>query len=188
MVDQIHPLGDMPRRFAEEYLIDFKAGPAALRAGYAAMNEGYLLLTDPRIQALIKDGKRKISERVNISIDNTLEMLRRIAHGDITPVLRTLADDGKGSTFIERFEALPDEVRACVKSIKWTKNGPEIILHDKIAALTLIGKYQGIFTDKSETKLVGPNGGPVQVETINPEMDAKTAAEMYAATIGEGGK
>lgn len=173
-------LTERARNFAAEYLIDFKAGPAALRAGYETASVGSQLLQDPRIKALINEGKRKATDRVNISVDNTLEILRSIAQADITDVLKPLIIAGSDAAMVvSALESLPDYVRHAIKSVKWTKNGPEFVMHDKVQAVAMIGKYYGLFVEKHE--LSGPGGGPVQL--INSEMSAKEAADLYAATL-----
>ena len=52
-------------------------------------------------------------------------------------------------------------------------------MHDKMKAIELIGKYYGLFNDT--LKLVGPNGGPVEI--ITPDMSPKEAADAYAAML-----
>ena len=177
-VDELHPRA---RLFAEEYLIDFKAGPAALRAGYETAKSGYDLIQDPRVKALINEGRRKATERVQISVDNTLEILRIIAQADIVEVMKRFMMAGSQAELLAALNDMPDDLRHAIKSVKWTKNGPEFVMHDKVAAVAQLGKYFGLFIEKHE--LTGPGGGPIK--TVTSEMTAKEAADAYAATLLE---
>ncbi len=176
-MNEVVPLDDRWNTFAAEYCVDFVVARAAARAN-VNLPSAYAMINDPRVIALIKEAKRKASERVNISIDNTLEQLRMVANADIVDVLDALSHV-EGETLTERLRKLPDEVRYAIKSIKWTKNGPEIVMHDKLVAIKMIGQYFGLFSDKLE--LTGPNGGPVQM--ITADMSPKEAADAYMATL-----
>lgn len=171
----VEPLHEHWKVFAAEYCVDFVVARAAERAN-VSVGAAYMMMPDPRIQALIKENKRRASERVNVSIDATLEQLRMIANGDVVTVLGALSP---GESLQEALERLPIETRYAIKSIKFTKNGPEIVMHDKIAAIKMIGQYFGLFSDRIE--LSGPGGGPV--ELINGSMSPKEAADAYALTL-----
>ena len=47
------------------------------------------------------------------------------------------------------------EFDAAISKVKYTSRGIEIILHDKLKALELLGKYLGLFKDKVEIEDVG---------------------------------
>lgn len=191
-------LSGMARRFAEEYLIDFKAGPAALRAGYATPETGYQLLHDPRVDALIREGKRKSSERVNISVDSTLDsfrMMREVTAADffymaeimeIVPGMpgATPVEQGTGRFYmaLKPLGEWTDEMRHALKSIKHGPNGPEIVLHDKIAANVHIGKFLDMFVERTDLTTGGKSLGE---DLVKATMTPKEAAEAYASTLGK---
>lgn len=179
-------LNDQSRLFAAEYVIDFNGKAAAERAGVPIQSREYKAATwlrDPRIQALIRDHKHKVMLRSNISADWTLEKLRQLADTDITDILGlVLSYNGDREEFMTAFRALPDDVRASVKSVKWTKYGPEIIQHDKPQAIMAVGKYFGLFNDKLE--ITGAGGGAIQ--TVTTTMTPKEAADAYASQIKAG--
>lgn len=190
MTDDPTPLSDMARRFAEEYLIDFNGSAAALRAGYAHGSTAYDLLKDPRVDALIREGKRRSSERVNVSIDSTLENFRVmtvVKASDFFYMKQAFVDvpgqmpapAGDPYMALKPLDQWTDEMCAALKSIKHGPNGPEIVLHDKIAANFNIGKYLAMFVDRKEVS--APGGGPVQLVTTT--MNVKEAAEAYASTL-----
>jgi hypothetical protein len=173
----VEPLDDRWKVFAAEYCVDFVVSRAADRANVSA-TAAYMMMADQRIQALIKENKRRASERVNVSIDATLEQLRMIANGDVVTVLGALSQSA-GESLQAALEQLPAETRYAIKSIKFTKNGPEIVMHDKLAAIKMIGQYYGLFSERIE--LSGPGGGPVELITGN--MSPKEAADAYALTL-----
>ena len=181
-IEELHPSA---RRFAEEYVRDFKIAPSAERAGVSEAHARDLL-RDPRVQALIKESKRRASENVAVSVDMVLDELRKIATAsalDAFDVIDMPGYDGKLRGYPSlNLAKLTDDQRAAIKSIKFTKEGPSIEFHDKIAALHRLGLFFSMFTEKHE--LTGPGGAPLQM--ITETMTAKEAAELYKASL-EGG-
>lgn len=184
--NNIAELNDQSRLFAAEYVVDFNGKAAAERVGVPIPSREFKAagwLRDPRIQALIREHKHKVALRSNISADWTLEKLRQLADTDITDILGLiLSYNGDRVQFMADFRALPADVRASVKSVKWTKYGPEIIQHDKPQAIMAVGKYFGLFNDKLE--ITGAGGGAIQ--TVTTTMTPKEAADAYASQIRAG--
>lgn len=89
--------------FANEFLKDFTASKAALRAGYSdqtARKVGYQLLMKPHIAARIEALQGERSKRTKIDSDEILRRLARIAEhtereGDYNAALRSLELLGK---------------------------------------------------------------------------------------------
>lgn len=78
-------LTEKQKRFCEEYLIDFNATQAALRAGYSqktAYSIGDENLRKPEIQSEIQALIKKRSERTGISADTVITELAKIAFSD----------------------------------------------------------------------------------------------------------
>lgn len=193
-------LSPLARRFAEEYLIDFKAGPAALRAGFQTASPGYALIHDPRVQALINEGKRKASERINISVDSTLEsfrIMRDVTAADFFYMAEVMAElpsgmpgvapqfvgTGRFYMALKPLEEWTDEMRHALKSVKHGPNGPEIVLHDKLAANVHIGKYLKMFVDQTDITSGGKSLGE---DLVTATMSPKEAAEAYQSTLKAG--
>jgi phage terminase small subunit len=62
-------LSPRQRAFAEEYIVDFNASAAAIRAGYAINNserQGYLLVRHEGIAAMIDHLRRSREQRINV--------------------------------------------------------------------------------------------------------------------------
>ena len=78
-------LTEKQKRFCEEYLIDFNATQAALRAGYSqktAYSIGDENLRKPEIQSEIQSLIKKRSERTGINADIVIKELVKIALAD----------------------------------------------------------------------------------------------------------
>ena len=78
-------LTEKQKRFCEEYLIDFNATQAALRAGYSqktAYSIGDENLRKPEIQLEIQTLIRKRSERTGINADIVIKELVKIAFAE----------------------------------------------------------------------------------------------------------
>jgi len=164
----VDDISDLARRFAGEYLVDFKVGPAARRAGCTeAVANGFL--ADPRVQSLINDSKRRASDRVNISVDWVLEKYRRIIEGSPIDYFET-----GGRYRLKAFDDLTDEQRDALKSIKYTANGPAVEVHDKIGALKAIGTFLDMFVERHEhTGTIETKRAALTPEEIVAELEAR---------------
>lgn len=78
-------LTTMMQLFVLEYIKDFKAGPAARRAGYSAKTAdqaAHQMLKDPRVKDAIAVALKERKERLHIDADNVLWMWWQIATAD----------------------------------------------------------------------------------------------------------
>lgn len=78
------------RRFADEYLIDLKARPAALRAGYAessAQVQADRMLKNPYVSAYIRMRQAEASERTGIKQDALLQRLEAMSRADVNELV-----------------------------------------------------------------------------------------------------
>lgn len=74
--------------------------------------------------------------------------------------------EGVGEAIFKDSRKASREARSLYAGVKVTKDGMTVNLHDKVAALQLVGRHLGMFTDKTEHS--GPAGGPIQVVTGVP--------------------
>lgn len=136
--------------FVEEYLIDFNATQAAIRAGYSvdtAYQTGAENLKKPQIKKAVEQKIAERSRRTGITQDRVVQELARIAFVKITDVVD---DDGSIIT-----DANDDDL-ACIESYKVedsnTINGGsrkrEVKLASKMKALELLAKHLGMLNDK----------------------------------------
>ena len=145
--ETVQELTDKQVRFVEEYLVDFNATQAALRAGYSpktANEQGSRLLANVSISDYIDKAMAERSRRTGISQDRVILELARIGFAKITDVIDPATAEIKtGAT---------DDDLACIQSIK-VKPGEfgterEVKMYDKKAALVDIGKHLGMFREK----------------------------------------
>ena len=132
------------KAFIAEYLKDFNATQAAIRAGYsekwAGPNSGKLL-KNTKIAAEIK---RHLAERA-LSADEVLARISDQAKGSAEDYL-TIDEWGYVSLDLERMKA--EGKLHLVKKYKVTKHATEIELYDAQSALVHLGKHHGLWTDK----------------------------------------
>ena len=136
------------RAFVEEYIVDFNATQAAIRAGYSEKTAYSIGWENLRIPEIADDIERRISE-LALGKHETLIRLGEQARAEYAKYI----DATGGSPSID-VEAMLDDGKAhLIKSIKHTSNGINIEFHDAQAALVHIGRHHKLFTDKSEVKL-----------------------------------
>jgi phage terminase small subunit len=145
------------RAFATEYVIDYNATQAAIRAGYSersAYSQAHELLKKPEIQAAIKELENAAAERAAVNKDMVLKELARVAFVDPRRLfdengkpkdLTTLDADTAAALasvdILEEFDYNDGnrEFVGYTKKYKWA---------DKLRALEMLGKHLGMFTDK----------------------------------------
>lgn len=136
------------QRFVEQYLIDLCATQAAIRAGYSVRSADTLgprLVRNSGVAAAIESAVAERVKRTNVSQDSVIAELSAIAFSN----MRTYAEWGpdgvelKDSAFLDGVEA------SCVAEVSQTRTaGGESLkfkLHDKVAALKLLGQHVGLF-------------------------------------------
>ncbi|HOS09826.1 MAG TPA: terminase small subunit [Smithellaceae bacterium] len=152
---------DRMKKFVDEYLIDFNATQAAIRAGYSpdtANEQGSQLLARPDIRELVAEGQKAIAERTQTFQDNAVDELKIVGFSDLADFL-TVKEGG----IVEQksFDQLTKAQTKCIKKIKQTvrtshsSDGTilhqtatlEVELHDKLKALELLGRHLGMFND-----------------------------------------
>lgn len=149
------------QRFIHEYMVDFNATAAAIRAGYspqAASTQATRLMSEPFIQVEIQrlqaqhaskcavTAERVIAEFAKLGFANMLDYMKVGPDGD--PVLdfsKLTRDQGAALTevTVEDFvDGRGDDARD-VKRVRFK-------LADKIGALTSLARHLGLFVDKTE--------------------------------------
>ena len=153
------PLTDKQATFALEYLVDFNATQAAIRAGYSprsAKQQATRLLTNASIQAALAHAQAHRREELKIDADTVVRELARIGFSKMTDVASW---DDLG-VYIKGSDSLDPDTEATIKEVTLTKtsvyrkNGDEevtekwrVVLHDKLAALDKLCRFLGIYND-----------------------------------------
>jgi phage terminase small subunit len=163
-------LNPKQERFVAEYLVDLNAKQAAIRAGYSertAESQGSRLLSNAKVAEAIQRGKAKREHRLEVTQDRVVLELARIAFADVRQYgdwgVPDVDDSGRADEPGQRSGLKPstelsDDQTAAVQEVTWLDRADgsvqtKLKLHDKIGALTLLGKHLGMFVDR--TKLEG---------------------------------
>lgn len=151
---------DRDLRFVDEYLVDFDAKNAAIRAGYApatARNayawintENGATPTKPRVRAEIDRRMAAMSRRLGIKANRILNEAANVAFADILDVVDP--QTGKLLPNISR----EDSAAICSYRIRkgegWTEY--EVRMHDKLKAQDMLFKYNNMY--KENINITGP--------------------------------
>lgn len=151
------------QRFVDEYLIDLNATQAAIRAGYSedtAYSQGGRLLKHVEAGKAIADAMAERSVRTRVTADRVLTELARIGFSDIRSVVAWRAnvtetdkvdEDGVPETRsyneVELIgsDIIDHDAAAAIAEISQSKDGAlKIKMHNKVAALTEMGKHLGV--------------------------------------------
>lgn len=169
-------LTDKQLAFANEYIIDFNATKAAIRAGYAesrAQQTGSDLLANPKVQDAIATAIEERNKRAKVDADYVLNRLVEIDQMDVIDIL-----DAQGNilplakwpkqwrTTINSFdiqEIIGLDEAALIKKIKWP---------DKVRNLELLGKHVDVQAWKEKVE----HDGNLQITNLIKDI-SKEAAE-----------
>lgn len=184
------------RAFVYEYLVDFNASKAALRAGYSeksAAKIGSQLLEKTGVKEAIEEGLQERKKNLEVTAEKVINELSMIAFAKGSDFARVvektitkpiLNESGekigeKEYTYedveISPTDSLPEEKKAAIAGIKRTKHGIEISTVDKLKALELLGRHLALFTDKIEHS--GALEGVVVLPAVQIAGDTEAADE-----------
>ena len=142
-------LTDREKRFVAEYCIDLNAAAAARRAGYSESYAGSArLIQRPDIVAAIRAHDAPALERASVTAERVIREAARVAFADPRRFARP---DGT----LHALHELDEETAAAIASLTIDErpDGRRFLrlrLHDKMAALVLLGRHLGLFTDRLE--------------------------------------
>jgi phage terminase small subunit len=143
--------------FCREFIVDFNAYQAAVRAGYspkAARQQASRLLTNENITARIAELKLERIERVNVSADDVVRELVSLGFWNI----KTFVGD---DNVIKELKGLRDDQTKPVLGLKVKERTnvdgsieitTELKLADKHGALVSLGRHLGIFEVDNKQK------------------------------------
>jgi phage terminase small subunit len=137
-------------RFIDEYLVDFNATQAAIRAGYSkrsASEQGYDLLRKPQIQSAIKAKQKELAHKVGITRERIVQECARLAFSDFRKLFN---ENGT----LKPFADMDDDTAAAIAGIDVVEMGGEdgsapmqtkkVKLWDKNSALEKLLKHLGM--------------------------------------------
>ena len=148
--------------FAREYVIDLNAYRAAIAVGYSektARSQGSQLLTKPGVQKLIEKLNAKRASRLEITAQRLDEETAKLAFSNMKKYVRT---DANGKLQGMDLSELTDDDWAAVQELREDTTGGSgdgerkvvlrttLKLSDKLKALELLFRRQGLLTDKTQ--------------------------------------
>lgn len=169
-------------RFVREYVKDFNATRAIIRAGYTgsdAKQRAYLLKKEPWVQNQIERFAAKISDDTVATAKHVLEQASAIATSD----LRDLFDD-EGQ--VKPLAEIPPNLAKAISSIDITERTSrtgevevrkKIRLWDKNTALTTMAKLLNMVADTTVRHEVS---GTVVHEVTRQQLDSMSTEELEA--------
>lgn len=193
---QIEP---MERKFVDGYVADIetiadKTGQrllAVLQAPfpYQLDHRAVVLLARPMVRAAVAERIKELSDLYDISIYRTLKELTSIAYANINNYIEI--NPITGAPEINLSKCTP-EMLSAVKSFE-IEDRPrggrkyKFQLHDKIAALGHVMRYQGLLSDDNQHwRQVEQSVKPVSKTQLPVGVSDETAARMYADAINGG--
>lgn len=152
------------KRFVAEYIIDLNATQAAIRAGYAektAQEQSSRLLSNVIIQAEINEALRDRELRTQITADNVLIGLYKIAVADLSQAYNL---DGS----LKNIHDIPKEVRQAMAGIEVFEEfdgrgdnrikigeTKKVKFWDKTRPYELLAKHLKLLTDRIDLRTIG---------------------------------
>ena len=160
-------LSAVHKKFCREYVIDFNRTRAYLKAfpkctsEKTAKTSATRLLKKPEINSYILKLLEEQEKRAEKKADDIIAEMEKIAFSNIKDYVEI---EGNSVT-IKKTKDIPDDKAAAIKSVSETAEGClKIHLHNKLAALELLGRRFGIFPNKTEHS--GPDGKPLPAPTL----------------------
>ncbi|OIJ22013.1 hypothetical protein BKP45_04875 [Anaerobacillus alkalidiazotrophicus] len=155
------------QRFIEEYLVDLNGSAAAVRAGYSIKTSRVIaaeLLTKPNIQAAIKEQMDAAAMRNQVTVDDIVQQLAKIAFADIKDFVSW---DEQGNVQVKAAAEVDGTVISEISSID-TQNGKNFKFrrNDQLKALELLSRHLGMLIDRKE--ITGANGGSIEIKFVEP--------------------
>ena len=156
-------------RFAIEYVVDFNATQAAIRAGYSessAQAHGSNLLKNDAVKALVDEFNTRQCRKLEINAERVVDEIAKIAFANVSDIIRIEAN---GLASVDLSNATDDQLVALesIKTREYTEGrgentaqvtSVEIKMRDKLKALDMLAKRTGAYRESID---VTSNGEPV---------------------------
>ena len=123
---------DKQKRFCDEYLVDYNATQAAVRAGYSAKTAysiGNDNLKKPELKNYIDQRNEELRSERTADAAEVMEYLTSVVRGESRAAVVVVEGSGDGCSEAKIIEKPPDE-------------------KERLKAAELLGKRFGLFTDK----------------------------------------
>ncbi len=179
-------LSPQRQKFVSEYLVDFNAKHAAIRAGYSertSQAQGSRLLTYAEVQEGISKALQDQQKRTAITADRVLAELGKIAFANVSDYVNTTAEGGRTIGEANLENCTRDQLAALSEISLDATGGLKIKAGDKVRALEKIGQHFGMWTNKVE--VTGKDGGPIETTDIPASERLKGYISRVAPAEGD---
>ena len=160
--------------FAQEYIVDYSAMAAAIRAGYAystAKNASKWIDRDhpakPHVLRRIDELSALKHRRLGVTQERVIESIAEIAFSNPKRII----DFETGGI---REDASPEDL-AAVAAVKKAPGLCEVRLHDRLRAAEMLGRHLGMFDDKARREQ-GEQSSVNRVAELMARLDAESGA------------
>lgn len=165
--------------FVDEYIVDFNATQAAIRAGYSertAHSQGPRLLENVEVAKAIAQRMKNRSERTEITQDMVLSELAKLAFSNMEDFSKV---DAAGVASLNLRGVTRDQMAAVTELTTDTIGAmtvrTKLKLADKRGNLELVGKHLGMF------KPVGGADNPLTFAPQEPDLSSLSDDELQQA-------
>lgn len=145
-------LTDKQEAFCREYMIDFNATQAAIRAGYSKKTAGQIgeeNLKKPEIDKRVASLKAEAAKRNDIKVDDLIEWHKKAVFLKVD----TFADIMPNGMILKDFDEIPEEWKPFIQKITTTSSGGvQVDFIDKLGSARELGKIIGAYEKDNDQK------------------------------------
>lgn len=160
--------------FVEEYLVDRNATQAAIRAGYSpdrAKQTGHDLLHLSHVRARIRSRVDEHFADLGLQQRFLIGRLAAMAGADISDYVEW---DGRGVRLKDSSD-LPLELTPLIKSVKETRDGVALEIHDQMSAIKILMEYHDMLRRGVDVRVTG------EVSHRHSQYEEMTDEELFGA-------
>jgi phage terminase small subunit len=108
-----------------------------------------------RISARVQEIVGRAAERAEVSLERVLRELKAIAFSNISKAVTWSCEEGKDGQRVKILlvpsDKLGEDTAAAISAVSLSSTGtPRIKMHNKLAALVVLGKYLGMFDKRPQ--------------------------------------
>lgn len=173
-------LSEKQKAFGREYVFDWNATQAAIRAGYSpktAKEQACRLLTNVNLQEYISNIQKDIAKLAGISILSQISELKKVAMSNISLLHKDWITRKEFEDLPENVKASISEISTQIKTILGKEDQPmqvefvKIKLHNKLEAIKEINKMLGYY--EPEKQDITSGGEKINQETTVKFINAR---------------
>lgn len=140
---------DKQIKFCDEYMIDYNATAAAIRAGYSpktAKEQGHKLVNISSLKEEIDRRRAELSKACGVSAERVMEEIALLAFYDPTKIFDPLTHE------------VLEPYGKCIKSIWTGKKGTKYEFYDRQKSLDMLAKIHGMYVNDQTINLKSDEG------------------------------